>query len=174
MSNAQQDTEITLGTGRMLALFFGLVLVCAVFFAVGFSLGRKVGTAGAGSPLAQQAQTPATVVRPTAGKNNSLPAPSSEQFGFYKAVGQKNADAPGRFVTYPVNNVSGDMSFLEMLDVLNEELTGRAVAPEFGSQIRGAPLLWMPSRGPRAAGGLPGFSDAHTVLSTATGKSASS
>jgi len=93
MSNAQQDTEITLGTGRMLALFFGLVLVCAVFFAVGFSLGRKVGTAGAGSPPAGQAQTPAAVVRPTAGKNNSPQAPSSEQFGFYKAVGQKNADA---------------------------------------------------------------------------------
>ena len=93
MTNAQQDTEITLGTGRMLALFFGLVLVCAVFFAVGFSLGRKVGTAGAGSPPAGQAQTPAAVVRPTAGKNNSPQAPSSEQFGFYKAVGQKNADA---------------------------------------------------------------------------------
>jgi DedD protein len=93
MSNTQQDTEITLGTGRMLALFFGLVLVCAVFFAVGFSLGRKVGTAGGANPLAGQAQTPATVVRPTAGKNNSPQAASSDQFGFYKAVGQKNADA---------------------------------------------------------------------------------
>jgi DedD protein len=93
MTNTQQDTEITLGTGRMLALFFGLVLVCAVFFAVGFSLGRKVGTAGTGSPLAGQAQTPTAVVRPTAGKNNSPQAASSDQFGFYKAVGQKNADA---------------------------------------------------------------------------------
>ena len=27
-----QDTEITLGTGKMLALFFGLVALCAVFF----------------------------------------------------------------------------------------------------------------------------------------------
>lgn len=92
MTNPSQDTEITLGTGRMLALFFGLVLVCAVFFAVGFSLGRKAGTTSGANPLAGQAQTPAAVVRPSAGKNNSSPAPSPDQFGFYKAVGQKNAD----------------------------------------------------------------------------------
>lgn len=35
------DTEITLGTGKMLALFFGLVILCAVFFGMGFSLGRN-------------------------------------------------------------------------------------------------------------------------------------
>jgi DedD protein len=36
-----QDTEITLGTGRLLGLFFGLVIVCALFFGLGFSLGRN-------------------------------------------------------------------------------------------------------------------------------------
>ena len=36
-----QDTEITLGTGRMLVLFFGLVVLCSVFFALGFKLGRS-------------------------------------------------------------------------------------------------------------------------------------
>lgn len=36
-----EDTEITLGTGKMLVLFFGLVALCAVFFATGFSLGRN-------------------------------------------------------------------------------------------------------------------------------------
>ena len=35
------DTEITLGTGKMLALFFGLVILCAVFFGMGFSMGRN-------------------------------------------------------------------------------------------------------------------------------------
>jgi succinate dehydrogenase / fumarate reductase iron-sulfur subunit len=42
---------------------------------------------------------------------------------------QKDTDTAGRFVTYPVDNVSGDMSFLEMLDVLNEELTNRGEEP---------------------------------------------
>jgi len=33
---------------------------------------------------------------------------------------QKNPQTAGRIVTYPVNDVSPDMSFLEMLDVVNE------------------------------------------------------
>lgn len=42
---------------------------------------------------------------------------------------QKNTSAPGRFVTYDTSNVSPDMSFLEMLDVVNEELTRRDEDP---------------------------------------------
>ncbi len=42
---------------------------------------------------------------------------------------QKNASAPGRFVTYDARNVSPDMSFLEMLDVVNEGLTRRGEDP---------------------------------------------
>jgi DedD protein len=92
MATAQQDTEITLGTGRMLALFFVLVLVCAGFFAIGFSLGRKAAVVGPGNVLAAQNQSPATVVRPGAGKNNQQPTPTSNDFSFYKAVEQKTAD----------------------------------------------------------------------------------
>jgi succinate dehydrogenase / fumarate reductase iron-sulfur subunit len=36
---------------------------------------------------------------------------------------QKGPDAPGRFETYASGPISTDMSFLEMLDVLNERLT---------------------------------------------------
>jgi len=36
---------------------------------------------------------------------------------------QKDNTQKGNFVTYPVDNVSEHMSFLEMLDVLNEQLT---------------------------------------------------
>jgi succinate dehydrogenase / fumarate reductase iron-sulfur subunit len=35
---------------------------------------------------------------------------------------QKDSASKGRFVTYPAKNISPDMSFLEMLDVVNEEL----------------------------------------------------
>jgi succinate dehydrogenase / fumarate reductase iron-sulfur subunit len=35
---------------------------------------------------------------------------------------QKNASAPGKFETYNIDNINADMSFLEMMDVLNEEL----------------------------------------------------
>ena len=36
---------------------------------------------------------------------------------------QKNANASGAFVKYDVNDISDEMSFLEMLDVLNEKLS---------------------------------------------------
>jgi succinate dehydrogenase / fumarate reductase iron-sulfur subunit len=42
---------------------------------------------------------------------------------------QKNAKDPGRFVTYRAGNVSPDMSFLEMLDVVNEELAQKGEDP---------------------------------------------
>ena len=92
MANGQQDTEITLGTGRMLALFFALVVICAGFFAIGFSLGRKATLVGGGNVLAAQSGTPSAVVRPSAAKNNPQPASASENFSFYKSVEQKNAD----------------------------------------------------------------------------------
>jgi succinate dehydrogenase / fumarate reductase, iron-sulfur subunit len=38
---------------------------------------------------------------------------------------QKNANTPGKFVEYDAKEISPDMSFLEMLDVVNEELIKR-------------------------------------------------
>jgi len=42
---------------------------------------------------------------------------------------QKNTSEAGRFVSYPVDGVTPDMSFLEMLDVLNEQLIERREQP---------------------------------------------
>jgi succinate dehydrogenase / fumarate reductase, iron-sulfur subunit len=42
---------------------------------------------------------------------------------------QKNRSAEGRFVTYQAANISPDMSFLEMLDVVNQELITRGEEP---------------------------------------------
>ena len=94
MPTAQQDTEITLGTGRMLALFFAFVLVCAVFFAIGFSLGRRTASAGVGRWPGVATGASATTVRPSAAKNDApQKTPQSGDFSFYKAVGEKNADS---------------------------------------------------------------------------------
>src|SRR5712691_12299914 len=50
---------------------------------------------------------------------------------------QKNANGPGRFETYEAKDVNPDMSFLEMLDVVNEALIGRAEEPiAFDSDCR--------------------------------------
>ena len=42
---------------------------------------------------------------------------------------QKNAEAKGQFETYPLKDISTDSSFLEMLDVLNEQLVGEGKEP---------------------------------------------
>lgn len=42
---------------------------------------------------------------------------------------QKNAATGGRMVTYQANGISPDMSFLEMLDVVNEDLIARGEEP---------------------------------------------
>ncbi len=42
---------------------------------------------------------------------------------------QKSAADAGKFVTYQADHVSPDMSFLEMLDVVNEELTHKGEEP---------------------------------------------
>ena len=38
---AEKETEIILGTGKLLGLFFGLVVLCALFLGLGYSWGRK-------------------------------------------------------------------------------------------------------------------------------------
>jgi succinate dehydrogenase / fumarate reductase iron-sulfur subunit len=50
---------------------------------------------------------------------------------------QSGPQAKGEMVTYPVTDISEDMSFLEMLDVLNEQLNARGEEPiAFDSDCR--------------------------------------
>ncbi len=50
---------------------------------------------------------------------------------------QDSADRPGRFETYRVDGISGETSFLEMLDVLNEQITEQGGQPiAFDSDCR--------------------------------------
>ena len=87
MSSKSQDTEITLGTGKLLVLFFGLVALCAVFFGLGFSLGKN-----SVKPFMATETAPAGTaagVRPSAVKANG---PATPDLTFYKTVGQKDSD----------------------------------------------------------------------------------
>jgi DedD protein len=83
-----QDTEITLGTTKLLGLFFGLVMVCAVFFALGYTLGRRSDVGIAAASAAAPLQTASNSSKP--GGSASQPAPPMT---FYKAVEQKDATA---------------------------------------------------------------------------------
>lgn len=41
-----KDTEITLGTGKLLGIFFALTVLCAVFFTLGYLLGKSTAAGG--------------------------------------------------------------------------------------------------------------------------------
>jgi DedD protein len=85
-----EDTEITLGTGKMLGLFFGLVAICAVFFGMGFSLGRS--SVKIISPdLPPATSTTPAGLRPSAMKTTSATPPA--EMTFYKAVQSTSANA---------------------------------------------------------------------------------
>ncbi len=67
----RQEAELTLGTGTLLAIFFGLVVVCAVFFGFGYSMGRrsaesKAATLAASLPAADPVAAAATRPKPSA------------------------------------------------------------------------------------------------------------
>lgn len=81
---SSEDTEITLGTGKLLVLFFGLVGICALFFAMGYSLGRKSEPMTASASAAQPTNP--------AGKTSSTAQPAPPMT-FYKNVEQKDANA---------------------------------------------------------------------------------
>jgi DedD protein len=88
---ASQDTEITLGTGKMLVLFFGLVALCAVFFGMGFSFGRTSvkGTVVDSAPSTNTVVSPS---RPPSVRSQNATSSPSADLTFYKTVGQNNSD----------------------------------------------------------------------------------
>ncbi|HET9308149.1 MAG TPA: SPOR domain-containing protein [Candidatus Sulfotelmatobacter sp.] len=83
---SSQDTEITLGTGKLLVLFFGLVGVCALFFGLGYSLGRKSEPTIASASTAAVPQASSNTSKGSGGSTGSAPPMT-----FYKAVEQKEA-----------------------------------------------------------------------------------
>ena len=83
---SSEDTEITLGTGKLLVLFFGLVAICAVFFALGYSLGRK------SEPTLAAAST-ATMPQASSNTTKAPNGAGAPPMTFYKAVEQKDANA---------------------------------------------------------------------------------
>jgi cell division septation protein DedD len=103
-----QDTEITLGTGRLLGLFFGLVIVCALFFGLGFSLGRSSAKSG---PITME-ETPAaaspaqTSEKTLAGTpQKAAPAPADPSIPDSNAA-QATNQAPPPVVTSPAATTS--------------------------------------------------------------------
>ena len=101
---AAEDTEITLGMGKLLGLFFMLAATCGIFFAVGYSLGKTAAREQALNNAAAQTQasdTDTDIASPkpsaapvrvastaTAGENGEAAKETAPEMTFYNAVKQ--------------------------------------------------------------------------------------
>jgi len=65
------EPELTLGSGTLLAIFFGLVLLCGLCFGIGYAVGHR-----ASGPSSITAPRPAPEQEPLQG-NGSIPKPSA-------------------------------------------------------------------------------------------------
>jgi len=88
-----QVQETTAGTGRLLFMFLGMVVLCAVFFGLGYSLGKNSipGVTQAAEPMPTASGGAAKPSPLNAGDSgSSAQPPSSGQLTFYDAVAQKD------------------------------------------------------------------------------------
>src|SRR5271157_603028 len=99
---ASEDTEITLGAGRLLGLFFLLAALCGVFFSIGYSLGKST------------AREQALNDQPTEVLAASPPATATSGAGEGKpsaAVAAKSDAAPPAQDQAAASNVQNNLTF---------------------------------------------------------------
>lgn len=65
------DREVTLGIGSLLSIFFGVVLVCGIFFGFGYSMGRRNVQAGPVARTAKPSPTSPSVANDEAAANET-------------------------------------------------------------------------------------------------------
>jgi len=87
--SATQDVEISLGTGRLLGIFFALVVVCGVFFGLGYTLGRSMGPTAVAAGAATTTSNAGKPAASNAPAETANAAPSND-LTFYKTVEQKD------------------------------------------------------------------------------------
>jgi DedD protein len=74
----KKAAEITLSTASLLGIFFGLVLICGVFFGFGYSMGRGTGQGGQAASLGNEPASSATEPEQAATENAPSAAPAAE------------------------------------------------------------------------------------------------
>ena len=117
--NADRQTELVLENRQVLGLFFAIALLCGIFFALGYVVGRNTATpaatvAEADSGMTQPGEKPSAMPAPAylplkpggALQNPESPAPETD-LNFYQSVEEKQPQAtltsPGSPSTAPNN-----------------------------------------------------------------------
>jgi len=96
----RKDAEFTLGSLALLAILFGLILLCGVFFGLGYSIGKR----GAGEP----ATTAQSATEPLIPSDSSRPKPSASAQSGGSATAPSDFAAPS--TSFPANEVHNQVA----------------------------------------------------------------
>lgn len=91
------SAEITLGTRSLLGIFFGLVLICSIFFGLGYSVGRGSAAKAAATPVADETTpipTNAAAGKPSAQQGAASSTDGSQAATATPASGTPEENAP--------------------------------------------------------------------------------
>jgi DedD protein len=98
---ASDDTEITLGVGKLLGLFFLLAAICGVFFSIGYSLGKSSGREQALNDQPAQVNASAdTTSASSAGSSDNKPSAAVPAKVDTQAADEANATAQQNSMTF--------------------------------------------------------------------------
>jgi DedD protein len=132
LGRRRNEREVTLSTGSILGIFFGLALLCALFFGFGYNMGRK------SSPTIPVAT------------NSSETEPDSDSASTSPPV-NANKPSAGSYVTAPVTNApeAGADNTATPTVAATTKSTGLAAKPQSASA---PPRAAVPASGSFGAG----------------------
>lgn len=94
VADEPEDTEITLGPRSLLGIFFGLILICGIFFGLGYSVGRvSNGSAEPETTSPTLAQGSDSVAKPS--PQQSVGVPATDAAASTTATPASAPDTPG-------------------------------------------------------------------------------
>ena len=78
--SGSQDTELTLSTGKLLAIFFGMVVICGIFFSLGYAVGKNAAPSASATIMdsSQLAAVPVSGSSKPAASKAGAPQPCGE------------------------------------------------------------------------------------------------
>jgi cell division septation protein DedD len=148
---APEEREVTLNTGTVLALFFTLALICAVFFGFGYSMGKK-----------SAAEAPVAAVAPASGptdSGNDTGSASSDNDAASKSTAGSAAQpvpayvpTPGGSKSKPAAGTSEATTSQAARETTATVKQSTPAAPVVRSAPQPTPQVVAPTSGPAAAG----------------------
>ena len=87
-----QDTEFTLSTGKLLGFFFGMVIICGIFFSLGYGVGRN--SSSSASITVLDSSSLSTVQNSGASKPSASKPASHEEVAALQDAAQQNGLRP--------------------------------------------------------------------------------